>query len=231
MQLRFHTGLTGEQYVSDQAWREARLDRCPNHPRDGCSFARDGTYERRTPAGTQVARWYCPESHTNFSLLPDFLAAWLPGTLKRLEEVVAHAEQTPSLMKAADQIRRDDVQLPGDMRWVRRRVRLLVSDETIEQAFGTIDVEARPARQGLGQSIKTAVGGFFANLSEAVVRAKTSLVDEVRESARIVCALPYRPKEAVFTVGLSIVVTSQVSLTFDAEELCAAVEEATEDEQ
>ncbi len=88
-------------------------------------MARHGTYEPRTPAGTQIARWYCRESHTTFSLLPDCLAARLPGTLRRLEEVVVHAEQAPSLMKAADQIRRDDVQLAGAMRWVRRRVRLV----------------------------------------------------------------------------------------------------------
>ena len=75
--------------------------------------------------GTQIARWYCRESHTTFSLLPDCLAARLPGTLKELEEVVAGAEKAPSLMAAADQLRRDAVELPGAMRWVRRRVRLV----------------------------------------------------------------------------------------------------------
>ena len=125
MQLRYQTGLTGGQYVSEEAWRTARLDRCPNHPHGGCSFARHGAYERRRPAGTQIARWYCRESHTTFSLLPDCLAARLPGTLRRLEEVVVHAEQAPSLVKAADEIRRDGVQLAGAMRWVCRRVRLV----------------------------------------------------------------------------------------------------------
>ena len=125
MQLRYQTGLTGEQYVSAEAWRAATLAPCPNHPDGGCSFARHGTYERRTPAGTLIARWYCPESHQTFSLLPDCLAARLPGTLRRLEEVVVHAEQAPSLMKAADEIRRDEVRLPGAMRWVRRRVILV----------------------------------------------------------------------------------------------------------
>ena len=70
-------------------------------------MARHGVYERRTPAGTLIARWYCRESHQTFSLLPDCLAARLPGTLRRLEKVVAHAEQGPSLMNAADEIRRD----------------------------------------------------------------------------------------------------------------------------
>ena len=126
MQLRYQTGLTGEQYVSTAAWRDARLDRCPLHPRGGsCSLARHGTYRRKKPAGALIARWYCPQSHTTFSLLPDCLAARLPGTLQELEAVVAHAEQAASLMQAADQVRGDGIELPGAMRWLRRRVRLV----------------------------------------------------------------------------------------------------------
>ena len=126
MQLRYQTGLTGEQYVSTEAWRHARLDRCPNHPRPGsCSLARHGTYLRKRPAGVLIARWYCPQSHTTFSLLPDCLAARLSGTLRELEAVVVHAEQAASLMQAADQVRRDDITLPGAMRWLGRRVRLV----------------------------------------------------------------------------------------------------------
>ena len=125
MQLRYETGLTGEQYVSARAWRDARLDRCPNHPHGGCSLARHGTYARKTPRGAQIARWYCRDSHTTFSLLPDCLAARLPGELDHVEAVVAHAEQAPSLAAAANALRRDAVELPGAMRWVERRVRLV----------------------------------------------------------------------------------------------------------
>ena len=39
--------------------------------------------------------------------------------------MVAHAEQAPSLAAAADELRRDAVELPGAMRWVERRVRLV----------------------------------------------------------------------------------------------------------
>ena len=60
-----------------------------------------------------------------FSLLPDCLAARLPGTLDEVEQVVAHAEQAPSRSAAADALRRDAVELPGAMRWVERRVRLV----------------------------------------------------------------------------------------------------------
>ena len=125
MQLRYETGLTGEGYVSAQAWRDARLDRCPNHPHGNCSLARHGTYARKTPRGTRIARWYCPESHTTFSRLPDCLAARFPGELDEVEAVVAHAEQAPSLAAAAEALRRDAVELPGAMRWVERRVRLV----------------------------------------------------------------------------------------------------------
>ena len=39
--------------------------------------------------------------------------------------MVAHAEQAPSLSAAADALRTDPVELPGAMRWVERRVRLV----------------------------------------------------------------------------------------------------------
>ena len=125
MQLRYASGHTGEGYVRAQAWRDASLERCPNHPHGGCSLARHGTYARKTPRGTRIARGYCPESHTTFSLLPDCLAARLPGTLDGVETVVAAAEQAPSLGAAADALRPDAVELPGAMRWVRRRGRLV----------------------------------------------------------------------------------------------------------
>lgn len=123
VQLRYETGHTSDDYVSHQAWRNASLPRCPKHPRGGCSFARHGTYQRKTPVGTKIARWYCPQSQTTFSLLPDCLAAHLPGTLNDLEAIVAVAEQAPSLEAAANALRRDLIHLPGAMRWLRRRVR------------------------------------------------------------------------------------------------------------
>ena len=125
MQLRYETGLTAEEYVRAEAWRDARLEHCPNHPHGGCSLASHGTYARKTPHGVKIARWYCRESHTTFSLLPDCLAARLPGTLDDLEAVVAHAERSRSLTATAKVLRRDAIELPGAIRWVRRRVRLV----------------------------------------------------------------------------------------------------------
>jgi hypothetical protein len=122
VQLRFNTGLTGEDYVTRQAWRDATLARCPLHPRGGCAFGRHGTYKRVHPPGTRVARWYCRTGHCTFSLLPDHLAARFPGTLPEIERVVVAVEQAKSLEAAADALRREPITLPSAVRWVRRRV-------------------------------------------------------------------------------------------------------------
>lgn len=125
VQLRFRTGLSGEQYVKAQGWRHATLARCPNHPGGGCSLARHGTYARKTPPGTRIARWYCPESHTTFSLLPDCLAARLPGTLAELENAVATAGEARSVAAAAAALRDGRSEPAGGIRWLRRRIRLV----------------------------------------------------------------------------------------------------------
>lgn len=121
MQLRFETGFTSKEYVTHQAWRDATLERCPLHPAGGCSFARHGTYERVNPPGTRIPRWYCPEGHCTFSLLADCFAARLSGSLQEVEEVVVAAEQATSREAAADELRLD-IELPGALRWLRRRL-------------------------------------------------------------------------------------------------------------
>jgi hypothetical protein len=121
VQLRYRIGLTSTEYVSRQAWRGARLERCPLHPGGGCSFARHGTYQRVEPAGTRVPRWYCRQGHCTFSLLADCFAARLPGTLIEVEAVVTVAEQAGS-REAAAEVVRPDTELPGALRWMRRRL-------------------------------------------------------------------------------------------------------------
>ena len=121
VQLRFACELTGAEYVSQGAWQKASLPRCPLHPNGGCGFTRHGTYARVTPPGTQIARWYCRTGHCTFSLLPDCLAARLPGTLAEVEAVVRAVEQAPSLEAACRNLR-PDIELPGVLRWARRRV-------------------------------------------------------------------------------------------------------------
>jgi hypothetical protein len=68
-----------------------------------------------------IARWYCRQGHDTFSLLPDCLAARLPGTLAELEALVSGVEQARSLEAACTDLRLE-IELPGVLRWVRRRV-------------------------------------------------------------------------------------------------------------
>ncbi len=121
MQLRYKTDFTSEQYVSQQAWRDATLECCPVHVGGGCSFSRHGTYERLRPSGTRIARWYCRQAHCTFSLLPDCLAARLSGTLEEVEAAVVAVEEARSVEAAADGLR-PDIELPGALRWTRHRL-------------------------------------------------------------------------------------------------------------
>lgn len=123
MQIPWHTLSTVDAYVANEEWRHARLSCCPLHPRGGCSFARHGSYERLTTPGVRIARWYCPEGRRTFSLLPDFLAARLPGLLASIENSVIVAHSSRSMEAAADALRGLDISLPSAMRWLNRRVR------------------------------------------------------------------------------------------------------------
>ena len=125
MQLRFATGCTAEEYVRQKAWQWATLFHCPLHPEGGCGFARHTPYSRVEPPGAWVARYYCPKGHITFSLLPDCLASRLSSTLWEVEQVVTKVEQAASLESASEEVRRHTVLLPGAVRWVRRRVRLV----------------------------------------------------------------------------------------------------------
>ena len=119
VQLRHRTKLTSEEYVTQKAWREASLECCPLHPGGGCDFGRHGTYPRTEPPGMRIARWYCRDAQTTFSALPDCMAARVVGSLDDVEQVVLVAESRG--VEAAAQELRTDVDLPGAMRWLRRR--------------------------------------------------------------------------------------------------------------
>lgn len=96
------------------------------HPEGGCGFARHGTYRRVTPPGTLIARWYCPIAQQTFSLLPDCFAARLPGTLDEIEAAVRHLEQVGA-QEAAVASLRVEIELPGALRWLRRRAQAVYS--------------------------------------------------------------------------------------------------------
>ncbi|UUZ65459.1 hypothetical protein LP417_13635 [Polaromonas sp. P1-6] len=123
MQIPLHTQSSAEAYIAGHEWRDACLLACPMHPLGGCSFARHGSYARVTPQGLHIARWYCPQGHRTFSLLPDFLASRLPGLLTSIEAAAVEAKLAASMEAAADTLRGFEVTLPSALRWLRRRVR------------------------------------------------------------------------------------------------------------
>jgi hypothetical protein len=124
MQIRFATDLSADEYVRQRAWKDAALDSCPLHSKGGCGFARHGTYSRQTPEGTKIARWYCPDGHSTFSLLPDCLSSRLPGSLSEVETAIDEIENAPSHEAAVHDLRLD-IGLTGVLRWIRRRLFLI----------------------------------------------------------------------------------------------------------
>jgi hypothetical protein len=58
---------------------------------------------------------------TTFSLIPDCLAAQVSGSLEAIERAVRSAAAAPSLEAAASELR-PDIELPGALRWLRRRL-------------------------------------------------------------------------------------------------------------
>ena len=122
MQIPLRTLSSVDAYIRNREWNDVRLSVCPMHPTGGCSFARHGSYERLSPSGLRIARWYCPEGHRTFSLIPDFVASRMPGLLDSIEESIVTACSAKSREAAADVLRGPDVTLPSAVRWLRRRI-------------------------------------------------------------------------------------------------------------
>jgi hypothetical protein len=159
VQLRLATEQTLEQYVNERGWETATLSACPLCEQGTCHFHRLGTYMRKVPTVAYVARYYCPESHTSFGLLPDFYASRMPGTLDRIEEVAVQAETAPSLEKAADQARPADapdaVTLGAALVWLRLRVTiaraiLTTAKGLMPERFGDLPPRVSAFRHRLG---------------------------------------------------------------------------------
>lgn len=114
---------------------------------------RHGTYARVDPPGMRVARWYCPESQMTFSLLPDCLSSRLGGSLDEAEQAVVESESS-GVEAAAQALRTEEVELPGALRWLRRRRRgvraaVLALITAMPGRLGTL-AEVRAIRAVLG---------------------------------------------------------------------------------
>jgi hypothetical protein len=126
VQIRLESTLTFEEYVTSRGWEQATLAACPLCPVGACHLERLGTYMRKIPAVGFVARYYCPEQHTTFGLLPDFYASRVPGTLDEIEHAAVRVEASAGLEQAAEELRPGDdpcaVTLGAAVAWVRLRV-------------------------------------------------------------------------------------------------------------
>jgi hypothetical protein len=114
---------------------------------------------RKVPAVAYVTRYWCPEQHTTFGLLPDFYASRMPGTLDMIEEVAAKAETASSMEKAADEMRPADapdaVTLGAALVWLRLRVLiaraiLTTAKGLLPERFGDLPPRVSAFRRRLG---------------------------------------------------------------------------------
>ncbi len=126
VQLRLLLESTLEQYVAQQLWRKATLRCCPLHPGQDCGLRRWGTYGRKFPVACRIARFYCRLAQTTFSLLPDFLAAGMPGTLEQVDRAARAVQDDLPMERAADELRPPAEQLQAialssAVQWTRRR--------------------------------------------------------------------------------------------------------------
>jgi len=120
MQIRYPIELTVEEYIEQEAWKQAEIDHCPFHPDGGCHYTKHGTYPRKFPQYCLIVRYYCPDAQQSISLLPDFFASRLPGTLDEVEHAVNIAEKSSSLEEAAFTLR-PEINLSSGLCWLRRR--------------------------------------------------------------------------------------------------------------
>ena len=186
VQLRFATGLSSEEYVRQRGWLRATLDRCPIHPEGGCGFAKHGTYERKYPAGARIARWYCRLGQTTIGLIPDCLASQVSGSLDDIEDAARAAEQGPSVETVAE-ASRPDIELPGAVRWLRRRVRYVRAALTVARGLSLDSLAgSMPTLREVGAALGVRRG--------VLVRLRAELADRLQA---IVPPLGFAPRSSM----------------------------------
>lgn len=155
--IRYPTTVTSERYLIEEGWRTANLERCPLHPEGGCGLSRHGSYGRVHPEGMRVARLWCPKSGTTISLLPDFLASRLSGTLAEVQAVVEAAEGAKSLETALERVRPAAapmaVALPSGLRWLRRRLSAVRAALVAAVTLLPVLAECAPTLEGLRERL------------------------------------------------------------------------------
>ena len=124
LQIVWKLPSNDKEYVSTEAWRLARLDACPAHPKGGCGYHKNGHYIRKTDwDDAKIPRWYCRMASTTFSLLAQCFASHMMGSLQEVEEAALVAETSPSLAAAVRELRPDDLDGSASSlyRWIKHR--------------------------------------------------------------------------------------------------------------
>lgn len=155
LQVRYPTGLTGEEYVTQRAWNGATAPPCPWCEPGRCRLVPHGFYARVEPQGTLIRRFRCRRQGRTVSRLPDCLAAHVRGSLEELEEVALVAEQAATRAAAVDQVRPPGQgSLVSAQRWLARRVQwvraLLV---TVKGLYPERFAGVPPTLAGFGQAL------------------------------------------------------------------------------
>jgi len=182
VQLLYKWNQTLKQYVAQQGWKSATLLSCPLHPEGGCSLQRWGTYTRLIPTKCKIARYYCRESRTTFSLLPDFFAARMPGTLKQAQQAAqgverAKAKTDGSLEKQAELVRQlsendDPIEPRSAVAWMQRRYR------AVSRGLAVV-VTLLPMVFGGCEPTMTSVGRVLDNTDTVLVQVRHLAQDKL----------------------------------------------------
>lgn len=127
MQLVWTSPSTDDRYVTDRAWESATPPCCPFHPHGGCGLGPLGSYPRVWPVGARIPRFWCPVQRASISLLPEFLAARLRGSLDAVEDVVDAVETAGGVERAIEVVHpataADAISLTSARRAIDRRLR------------------------------------------------------------------------------------------------------------
>ena len=111
------------------------------------------------------------------SLLPDFAASRLSSSLDEVEQVAAAVESAPSLESAASKLR-PDIELPGAVRWTRRRMKavritLVTVLGLLPVVFAGVELSVISFRAALGvervlPALRETAGEFLSSLPPPV---------------------------------------------------------------
>lgn len=158
VQLRLKMENTSEEYIRTQAWLGATITRCPLGKKCERVPIKHGTYGRKYPDGTRIARFYCQPCGITFSLLPDCLASSYSSTVVDIEETVQTFSEGSTFDEAVQKLR-PDIELQGGRRWLRRRIqRVRLTVLLVGTLYGVAptkmpEIDLRKLREKSGKQI------------------------------------------------------------------------------